>query len=110
MPTYSIKLDQEINDVVPADAPDSIPVYHNDRKIALAVFDQIGYTFNLPHSLSYLVQMGCAVPTLFYSGPNGPSSGSFCGKSQPDSIVLVRKPQVPQPSLRIKVRAHVSHL
>ena len=110
MPTYSIKFDQHQSNFALEEPPFTIPVYHNDRKIALAVLDQTGYSFNLPHSLSYLVQIDCAVPTLFYSGPDGPSPDNYYEKGQPESIVLVRRPQVPQPSLRIKVRAHASHL
>jgi hypothetical protein len=110
MPTYSIKLDHEKMSVISAEPPVTLPVLYNDRKIALAVFEQEGYSFRLPQSLSYLVQLGCAVPTLFYPGPNGLASETSYDGTEPESIVLIQRPQLPQPGGRIKVRAHAHHI
>lgn len=82
MPIFSIQIDEKTTDAPPA----TLPVYHNDRKVALAAFDETNYSFNLPHSLSYLVQMGFAVPTLIYDRPGETSSDLA-------SITLVYRPQ-----------------
>lgn len=81
-------------------APMTLPVFYNGRKIALAVLDQTVYSFNLPHSLSYLVQMGGAVPTLV-DNENGAAQSSD-GSTQ--AIVLVDRPQEPRRPFEGKIR------
>jgi hypothetical protein len=91
MPIYTIPLNDKTTETVPR----TLPVIHKDRKVALAAFDETKYTFNLPHSLSYLVQMGAAVPTLMYAGQGDPSSDTDTAAGELLSIVLVYRPRVP---------------